>query len=115
MREKQIAFLKVKVYAVAVYVEDGIRSFLASWHGKEAADLAKDDALYKVLAEGIVCCSLCLRIGHWQNCRVSKIVHKSEGHALSVFAGFVAWCGCGCILTWSRNTVLPPSSQRGKH
>ncbi len=60
MREKQIAFLKVKVYAVAVYVEDGIRSFLASWHGKEAADLAKDDALYKVLAEGIVCCSLCL-------------------------------------------------------
>ncbi|CAM6034601.1 unnamed protein product [Sphagnum compactum] len=51
VREKQIAFLKVKVYAVAVYVEDGIRSFLASWHGKEAADLAKDDALYKVLAE----------------------------------------------------------------
>jgi hypothetical protein len=52
--------LKVKVYAVAVYVEDGIQSFLASWHGKEAADLAKDDALYKVLAEGIVCCSHCL-------------------------------------------------------
>ncbi|KAH9542054.1 hypothetical protein CY35_14G095400 [Sphagnum magellanicum] len=51
VREKQIAFLKVKVYAVAVYVEDGIRSFLASWHGKEAADLAKDDALYKVLTE----------------------------------------------------------------
>jgi len=46
---------------------------------------------------------------------VSKIVHKSEGHALSVFAGFVPWCGCGCILTWSGNTVLPPSSQRGKY
>lgn len=52
MREKQIAFLKVKVYAVGVYAEGQVRASLKSWKGKSAAELATDDAVYKELAEG---------------------------------------------------------------
>lgn len=52
MREKQIAFLKVKVYAVGVYAEAQVRASLDSWKGKSTAELAADDAVYKELADG---------------------------------------------------------------
>lgn len=52
VREKQIAFLKVKVYAVGVYAEAQVRASLNSWKGKSAAELATDDAVYKELADG---------------------------------------------------------------
>lgn len=54
VREKQIAFLKVKVYAVGVYAEGQVRASLKSWTGKSAAELATDDAVYKELAEAPV-------------------------------------------------------------
>lgn len=53
VRDKQIAFLKVKVYAVALYAEAGITTPLASWKGKKAAELANDDGMFKALAEGL--------------------------------------------------------------
>lgn len=52
VREKQIAFLKVKVYAVGVYAQPDVAASLASWKGKSAADLVKDEALFQELAQG---------------------------------------------------------------
>jgi len=45
-------FLKVKVYAFGLYVEPaGARTALASYAGKPAADLQRDDAFYAKLLE----------------------------------------------------------------
>lgn len=54
VREKQIAFLKVKVYAVGVYAQPDVAASLASWKGKSAADLVKDEALFQELAQAPV-------------------------------------------------------------
>lgn len=52
VREKQIAFLKVKVYAIGVYAQSDVVASLASWKGKAAADLIKDESLFQGLAQG---------------------------------------------------------------
>jgi len=44
--------LKVKVYAFGLYVDPGARTALSAWHGKTAADLARDKALYDELLKG---------------------------------------------------------------
>lgn len=53
LREKKIAFIKVKIYVVGLYV-DASRlggSPLKSWKGKSGSDLTNDDAFFKALQE----------------------------------------------------------------
>jgi hypothetical protein len=46
-------FLKVKVYAFGLYVNQaGARAALGPWRGKSAGDLARDQALYNELLKG---------------------------------------------------------------
>lgn len=55
VREKQIAFLKVKVYAVGIYADSGIAAAaLAPWKGKSADELAQDETMYQKLAQGLL-------------------------------------------------------------
>lgn len=46
VREKKVAFINVKVYAVALYVEPGVRAALASWRGQPASSLSKNSAFF---------------------------------------------------------------------
>jgi hypothetical protein len=46
-------FLKVKVYAFGLYVDSGgAAGALGAWRGKSAADLARDETLYRELLQG---------------------------------------------------------------
>ena len=54
VRLKQIAFLKVQVYAVGIYAEiSDIATSFASFKGQKLDILVKDDALFKKLSEGL--------------------------------------------------------------
>lgn len=54
VRLKQIAFLKVQVYAVGIYAEIfDIAASFASFKGMSSDILVKDDVLFKKLAEGL--------------------------------------------------------------
>jgi hypothetical protein len=46
VREKKVAFINVKVYAVALYVEPGVKAALASWRGHSASSLASNNAFF---------------------------------------------------------------------
>ncbi|KAL3675575.1 hypothetical protein R1sor_025523 [Riccia sorocarpa] len=49
VREKKVAILKVKVYAVGLYVEPSVVSSLEQWKSKGASNLEKDEAFFKAL------------------------------------------------------------------
>ncbi|KAL2607974.1 hypothetical protein R1flu_026547 [Riccia fluitans] len=49
VREKKVAILKVKVYAVGLYVEPSVVSSLEQWKSKGASGLEKDEAFFKAL------------------------------------------------------------------
>ena len=54
VRLKQIAFLKVQVYALGIYAEvSNMAASLASFKGTPTDILVKNDALFKKLAEGL--------------------------------------------------------------
>lgn len=54
VRLKQIAFLKVQVYAIGIYAEiSDIAASFSSFKGTPPDILVKDDALFKKLAEGL--------------------------------------------------------------
>jgi len=46
VREKKVAFVSVKVYAVALYVESGVRPALASWRGQPVSNLSNSSAFF---------------------------------------------------------------------
>jgi hypothetical protein len=52
VREKKVAFINVKVYAVALYVEPGVRAALASWRGQPASSLSKNCAFFNSVLAG---------------------------------------------------------------
>ncbi|CAM6084544.1 unnamed protein product [Calypogeia fissa] len=51
VREKKIAFFKVKVYAVGFYIDASslVDTPLSSWKGKSGSELSKDEAFFKAL------------------------------------------------------------------
>ncbi|KAG6544006.1 hypothetical protein Mapa_014529 [Marchantia paleacea] len=51
VREKKIAFLKVKVYAVGLYVDPGAISSLEAWKSKGTSELEKDESFFKALID----------------------------------------------------------------
>ncbi|KAH7279142.1 hypothetical protein KP509_37G007100 [Ceratopteris richardii] len=53
-REKSIAFIKVKVYAIGVYMDARVFASLENWKGKSQEELYKDAALFKMIAEAPV-------------------------------------------------------------
>ncbi|MCO5596425.1 hypothetical protein L7F22_050488 [Adiantum nelumboides] len=50
-REKNIAFIKVKVYAIGVYVDAGVTTSLAMWKGRSEEQLCKDPSFFKAVIE----------------------------------------------------------------
>lgn len=53
-REKSIAFIKVKVYAIGMYMDASISKSLAVWKGKTKDELSKDASFFKAVAEAPV-------------------------------------------------------------
>lgn len=53
-REKKIAFIKVKVYAIGVYVDAGITTSLSIWKGKTEDELCKDASFFEAIAAATV-------------------------------------------------------------
>lgn len=53
-REKSIAFIRVKVYAIGMYFDVNISASLASWKGKRGDELSKDVSFFKAIAEAPV-------------------------------------------------------------
>eukprot|EP00250_Pteridium_aquilinum_P026473 c33062_g1_i1 orf=494-1318(-) len=53
-REKSIAFIKVKVYAIGMYLDASISTSLAMWKGKTKDELSKDASFFKAVAEAPV-------------------------------------------------------------
>ena len=52
-REKNIAFIRVKVYAIGMYFDSDITTCLSSsWKSKKGADLYNDANLFKEILEG---------------------------------------------------------------
>ncbi|KAG6548003.1 hypothetical protein Mapa_010437 [Marchantia paleacea] len=51
VREKKIAFLKVKVYAIGLYVDPAAISSLEAWKSKGSSELVKDESFSKALID----------------------------------------------------------------
>lgn len=53
-REKNIAFIRVKVYAVGFYLDNAISACLAAWKGKSGDGLSNQASFFKAVAEAPV-------------------------------------------------------------
>lgn len=54
VRERKIAFIKVKIYALGFYIDAAGISSLASWKSKSGSVLEKDEAFFKALVDAPV-------------------------------------------------------------
>eukprot|EP01018_Ginkgo_biloba_P025911 Gb_01337 [translate_table: standard] len=54
LKEKKIAFIGVKVYAIGFYVDAAIRSSLAAWNGKLGSQIEQDSIFFKAVSEAPV-------------------------------------------------------------
>ncbi|KAG0581366.1 hypothetical protein KC19_4G245500, partial [Ceratodon purpureus] len=52
VREKKVAFINVKVYAVALYVESGVKAVLAAWRGQSVSSLSNNSAFFNSALSG---------------------------------------------------------------
>ena len=117
--------LHVKVYAFGLYVDSaGARAALGAWRGKSAADLARDQALYRELLKGAFPMTLRLvmtrNVGGSQMAeafddalapRVAQAAERgmpNGADALARFRGFFSdelASGTELLFSWARDTL----------
>lgn len=62
VREKQIAFIKVKVYAVGFYVDPDVTTHLQAWKGKAGVEVAQDEDFYAAFIKAPVTKSILITL-----------------------------------------------------